>query len=97
MEMPPALAVTGSPSTTSKWFEFMREAREAREASDRRLERMFERMNVRDKPRDDINKAIPQVQSMKDSADLMREYFQLFEVYSARSKNAKGSLCRQAH
>jgi hypothetical protein len=41
--MPSAPTATGSPSTTSKWFEFMRGEREA---SDRRLERMFEHMNV---------------------------------------------------
>lgn len=73
-------APTDAASPNSEWFKFMREEREA---SDRRLETMFERMNVRDRPRDrprdDINKAIPQVQPMKDGADL-REYFQLFEL-----------------
>ena len=67
METVPVPAATASPSTNSEWFKFMREEREA---SDRWLERLFERMNVRDKPRDDINKAIPQVQPMKDGADL---------------------------
>ena len=52
--------------------------REEREASDKRLMEMVQKLSLGRAPSDGINKAIPQVQPMRDGADL-REYFTLFE------------------
>ena len=79
--------------------------REEREASDRRLMQMIEKMNLGKAPSSGINKAIPQVQPMRDGADL-REYFTLFEstqvdrrtpreAYAATIKPLLNTACRR--